>query len=72
MVYLLYQHIRISKTKTQQFNKVIMKMIPEPKPIPFDLSKDVDNNFKHETDSVIKRNEFYVIVVQIKTWKRYS
>ena len=28
-----------------------------PKIIHFDLSKDVDNNLKHEIDSIIKHNE---------------
>ena len=44
-------------------------MIPEPKTIPFDLSKVVDNNFKHESNSVIKPNEFYEIDAQVKVWK---
>ena len=30
----------------------------EPKVIHFDLSKDIDNNLKHEIDSIIKHNEF--------------
>ena len=29
----------------------------EPKTFCFDLSKDVDNNLEHETDSIIKHNE---------------
>ena len=29
----------------------------EPKTIHFDLSKDVDNNLKHEINSIIKHNE---------------
>ena len=29
----------------------------EPKTIHFDLSKDVDNNLKHETDFIIEHNE---------------
>ena len=33
-------------------------IIAEPRTMPFDLSKDVDNNFKHETDSIIKHNIF--------------
>ena len=41
-------------------------MIPEPKTIPSHLYRDVDNNFKHESDSVIKPNELYAIVAQIK------
>ena len=71
-----------SPKKIQQFNKVIIKMgvhidvnklviIAEPKTIPFDLSEDVDNNFQHETDSIITHYEFYAIAVQIQTWKRY-
>ena len=51
-------------------NKIVI--IAEPKTIPFDLSEDVDNNFQHETDSTIKHNEFYAIVVQVQAWKRYS
>ena len=30
----------------------------EPKNVHFDLPQDVDNNLKHETDSIIKQNEF--------------
>ena len=33
-------------------------LIPEPKPSHFDLPKDVDNNLKHEANSIIKHNEF--------------
>ena len=51
-------------------NKLVI--IPEPKTISFDLSKDVYNNFKHETDFIIKHNKFCAIVVQIQAWKRYS
>ena len=56
IMYLLYQHNKISKKKIQQFNKVIIKMgahidvnklviIAEPKAVPFDLSEDVGSNF---------------------------
>ena len=41
-------------------------MIPEPKSIPFHLSKVLDNNFKRESNSVIKPNELYATVAQIK------
>ena len=33
-------------------------LITEPKIIYFDLPKDVGNNLKHETDFIIKCNEF--------------
>ena len=33
-------------------------MTTEPKTFYFDLSKDVDKNFKHEIDFKIKHNEF--------------
>ena len=33
-------------------------IIAESRTMPFDLFKDVDNNCKHETDSIIKHNIF--------------
>ena len=53
----------------QQFNQVIIatgvvikdnKLVitTEPKTIHFDLSKDVDNNLKHEINFIIKNKKF--------------
>ena len=52
----------------QHFNQVIIVMgvniednrhviTTEPKTFHFDLPKDLDNNLKHEIDSIIKYNE---------------
>ena len=37
-------------------NKLVITT--EPKTIHFDLSKDVDNNLKHEINFIIKNNKF--------------
>ena len=46
-------------------NKLVI--ITEPKAIHFDLSKDVDNNLKHEIDFIIKHNEL-LAEHAIKNW----
>ena len=46
-----------------------LAIIAEPRTIPFDLSKDVDNNFKHETDSIIKHNIFMQLLSKYKHGK---
>ena len=58
----MYQHNKITKKSLQQFNKfiVIMKenmiVIRDPKIFYFcfDWPKDVDENLKHEIESIIK------------------
>ena len=46
ILYLLYQHNKITKKSLQQLNKVII-----------DLPKDVDKNLKYEIKFIIKRDE---------------
>ena len=62
IVYLLYQHNKISKNAIQQFNQVNkdnkLVIITKPRTIYFDLSKTFDNNLKHEIGFIIKYNQF--------------
>ena len=39
-------------------DSIKLLIISEPKSLHFDLSKDVDNNFNYEIESIIKHNEF--------------
>ena len=48
-------------------NKLVI--IAEPRNIPFDLPKDVDNNLKNETDSIIKHNIFMQLLSKYKHGK---
>ena len=65
----MYPYSKVTKKFLQQFNQVIiilavymdenkLVIMPQPKTICFDLRKDVDNNLKHEIDSIIKYNKF--------------
>ena len=62
IVYLLYQHNKISKNAIQQFNQVNkdnkLVIITKPRTIYFDLSKTLDNNLRHEIGFIIKYNQF--------------
>ena len=65
ILYLLYQHNKITKKGLQKFNQGIIIMdknmivIRDPKTFcfNFDLPKDVDENLKHEIEFIIKSNE---------------
>ena len=45
-----------------RYIKFIIKT--EPKTVRFDLPKDVDNNLKHEIDSIIKYNGSILLSIQ--------
>ena len=65
ILYLFYQHNKITKKSLQQFNEVIrimeenMIVIRGPKKFcfNFDLPKDFDENLKHDIEFIIKSNE---------------
>ena len=65
ILYLLYQHNKITKKSLQKFNQGIiimeknMTVIRDPKTscFNFDRPKDVDENLKHEIEFIIKSNE---------------
>ena len=65
ILYLLYQHNKITKKNLQQFIQVIiimeenMTVIRDPKTFYFDFAgpKDVDENLKHQIEFIIKSNE---------------
>ena len=56
ILYLLYQHNKITKKSLQQFNQVIT-IIEETFCFNFDWPKNVDENLKHEIEFIIKSNE---------------
>ena len=55
ILYLLYQHNKITKKSLQQFNQVIT-IIEETFCFNFDWPKNVDENLKHEIEFIIKSN----------------
>ena len=65
ILYLLYQHNKITKKSLQKFNQGIiimeknMTVIRDPKTFcfNFDRPKDVDENLKHDIEFIIKSNE---------------
>ena len=65
ILYLLYQHNKITKKNLQQFIQVIiimeenMTVIRDPKDFYFDFAgpKDVDENLKYQIEFIIKSNE---------------
>ena len=71
ILHLLYEHNKIISKSLQQFNEVIMIMeeninvIRDPITFSFnfDLPKDVDENFRHETEYIIKSNESSVEII---------